>query len=845
MGIRSPSSSTSYLWYFPGASAFLTTVEGATPFPSTLKVFRAARIRIDNGAVVVGAESALVFSATCNRSVVAASQYQPQIVVDISGHSFSSIIFNASNDPLCDSDVVSTDKTTLAVLGIASLDASSLTASPSNGALQILAIGYMGTTTLSFDKSYFIDYFRLSTSAFFTNTLLSLGNSALSVDTESPSWLCGSSFVCRNMSLRSCGIHVSLLNLSNLGSEWLALDLRGSNDFEKVTQPSGLQSTEPVLLDAESCDVTNPCYEGGYARCVCSGSSSSSSDSEPSSPSPPSSPIWERRDVWIAVSAVLAFIMLFVGIMYLCKGWCVGDGRHSSYMNIDQRDMRGAEELNERDAYGGGSHTQWSQEDEAAILCDAQECLFMFDQYIIYPHALGDGTTAKVFKVTRKADRQTLAMKRYSFKATNNDDDFADFAAFEWMELFKEFWLLRHIDHPNVIRIEEVFISFYDALAAHSGNSDTAVLGSFSSNPLSSSSSVTIQLSGKQRFSDTHYPPESLTDNLTPFLLAVDKVRSHVVPNRALEQQNRSRRYCYIFMSYIPDGTLVTFLNQRRGEEARSASNRAVVDNRAVLCEEEALALALQLFQALEYLHDPHRRRHLWAIANGGGNSMSEVTETSSRFFSKPSALSSLSHSDNHMFSSASFAKSLREGGAAGPAAASRGTSQLLMEDGPILHRDVKPDNLLIHRLPGYHVGPFTQRRYPNARLVLTDFGFADFYRQGVHVSHKGAPPAYAAPEVVRGRPSPACDIFSAGVVLFEMLSTSKVDQRHHGHFSTGVSRPSYVEKQKGLLFSLGIREETISFLFRRILVYDPAERCSAAQAVQELRLLLAPPLTS
>lgn len=818
--------------------------------PVGLRKFHVSTKRFPVGTALVGSGASLSLSASCNRTTIASSQYLPQVSIDVAGHTFTAIVLNASEDALCVNDQEDNvgDATVLAVVGVNFLNASLMTPGLPTGAISVEAIGFGGVALSDVHGNHFVDNMRLIGEAHFTGTPLSMSSSELIVDTGSPNWLCGSTYYCRNMSLNGCGVHASLLNLSNIGSNWLVLDLRG-NVFDSVVQPLGLQTTEPVLLDQASCDAAHPCYVGGFARCTCQ--SASSSDAETPEPAP-SQPLWKRRDVWIAGSSILAMIVLFTAVICVLKSWCKhGSGAmHGGYMSIDHKDIR-EEELNIRDDEGQQVH--WSQEDEAAILCDAQECLFMFDQYVIFPGALGDGTTAKVFKVMRKADRQTLAMKRYSFRASQDDEDPSMFAAFEWMELFKEFWLLRHIDHPNVIRIEEVFISFYDALAAHQGN-DVTGLGSFSSSPLTSSS--TIQ-SGKQRLSDTHYPPESLTDNLTPFLLAVDKVRSHDVPNRAMEQQNRSRRYCYIFMSYIPDGTLISYFNQRRGEEARqpggarSSSTRGVVDNRTVMCEEEALGLALQLFQALEYLHDPHRRRYLWTLANGGGHSragvVSEAGESSSRFLSKPNILSSLSAaSHDQVFSSASFASALsREPTAAAVAASQRAASQLLMEDGPILHRDVKPDNLLIHRLPGHHVGPFTQRRYPNARLVLTDFGFADFYRQGVHVSHKGAPPAYAAPEVVRGRPSPACDVFSAGVVLFEMLSTSRAEQRHHGHFSTGVSRPSYVDKQKGLLRSLGIREETVSFLFQRVLLYDPVERCTAAQAVQELRLLLAPPMTS
>jgi tRNA A-37 threonylcarbamoyl transferase component Bud32 len=76
-----------------------------------------------------------------------------------------------------------------------------------------------------------------------------------------------------------------------------------------------------------------------------------------------------------------------------------------------------------------------------------------------------------------------------------------------------------------------------------------------------------------------------------------------------------------------------------------------------------------------------------------------------------------------------------------------------------IIHRDVKPANILFHR---------------DGTPILTDFGIAADVTADSNLTACGAAigtPCYVSPEQVQGNPTDArCDIYSLGVVLYEMV---------------------------------------------------------------------------
>jgi serine/threonine protein kinase len=136
-----------------------------------------------------------------------------------------------------------------------------------------------------------------------------------------------------------------------------------------------------------------------------------------------------------------------------------------------------------------------------------------------------------------------------------------------------------------------------------------------------------------------------------------------------------------------------------------------------------------------------------------------------------------------------------------------------------VIHRDLKPTNIMLERLGG---------------LKVMDYGIARaLFREGLTtVGGFIGTPQYAAPEAAEGRTEPKSDVYSLGVLFFEMLTGSLPFPNEnpyaalHNHRNTPPPTPS------SLNYAL---TEEIDRIVLRLLSKEPSERPSAEELLNQL----------
>ncbi|KAJ7974813.1 Calcium-dependent protein kinase [Quillaja saponaria] len=134
-----------------------------------------------------------------------------------------------------------------------------------------------------------------------------------------------------------------------------------------------------------------------------------------------------------------------------------------------------------------------------------------------------------------------------------------------------------------------------------------------------------------------------------------------------------------------------------------------------------------------------------------------------------------------------------------------------------VMHRDLKPENFLFIN------------QQEDSRLKTIDFGLSIFFKPGEKFYDVVGSPYYVAPEVLRKRYGPEADVWSAGVILYILLS--------------GVP-PFWAENEQGIFEQVLNGDldfssdpwpsisESAKDLVRQMLVRDPRRRLTAYQVL-------------
>ena len=131
-----------------------------------------------------------------------------------------------------------------------------------------------------------------------------------------------------------------------------------------------------------------------------------------------------------------------------------------------------------------------------------------------------------------------------------------------------------------------------------------------------------------------------------------------------------------------------------------------------------------------------------------------------------------------------------------------------------VVHRDLKPSNVLVEA---------------DGRARVMDFGIAGLIHEADSDGLIVGTPGYISPEAARGEaPSPAMDVFSAGVLLIEMLT----GQRLVREADAKRALQRVVNEDLQLPAQLAGVDDVLRAVLRRAIARDPMQRLPTASAL-------------
>lgn len=140
-------------------------------------------------------------------------------------------------------------------------------------------------------------------------------------------------------------------------------------------------------------------------------------------------------------------------------------------------------------------------------------------------------------------------------------------------------------------------------------------------------------------------------------------------------------------------------------------------------------------------------------------------------------------------------------------------------EQKKIIHRDIKPDNILIRSIADTN----------EYEIRLADFGLSIFTSQDELVHHRCGTPGYVAPEMFETGYSYKSDIFSLGSVFFSLLTGCYL---FAGDDQDDVACENYLCNLDHVEQYVGGASENCKDLLYKMLTKDPENRPSAKDAL-------------